>query len=117
MGIIYNNNRITIHLVETVFRNRVVDYINSNLYRFRSENRATFSSAILAEVIVLGLDNLSEEQLIENYLNNMRLIGTWAGSIEIEAITNMLNTNIMRNNELFYSENQIKMKLIIYILY
>ncbi|AXF97182.1 hypothetical protein SDAV_002249 [Spiroplasma phoeniceum P40] len=55
---------------------------------------------------MLGLDSLSEEQLIENYLNNMRLIGTWAGSIEIEAITNMLNTNIMRNNELFYLENQ-----------
>ncbi len=36
----------------------------------------------------------------------MRLIGSWAGSIEIEAITNILNTNIMRNNELFYLENQ-----------
>ncbi|WP_338990583.1 hypothetical protein [Spiroplasma endosymbiont of Seladonia tumulorum] len=67
---------------------------------------------------MLGLDNLSEEQLIENYLNNMRLIGTWTGSIEIEAITNMLNTNIMRNNELFYLENQNKNEINhIYIYY
>jgi len=61
-------------LIETGFRNRVVDYINSNLYRFRGENRATFSSAILAEVRVLGLEDLSEEQLIENYLNNIQKI-------------------------------------------
>ncbi len=75
------NSIISRYLIETVFRNRVVDYISFNLNRFRGENRATFSSAILADVRQLNPMDISDEQIIENYLNNIRLTGNWGGFI------------------------------------
>ncbi|WP_342263350.1 ankyrin repeat domain-containing protein [Spiroplasma endosymbiont of Clivina fossor] len=76
------------NLVINFFRNRVVDYIQSNLETIPNRNgELTFRSLIQ--------DN---NDIDTNYLEIMRQSSTWGGTPEIIAMSNLLNANISVNN-------------------
>ncbi len=80
------------NLVINFFRNRVVDYIQSNLDTIPNRNgELTFRSLIQ--------DN---NDIDTNYLEIMRQPSTWGGTPEIIAMSNILNANISVNNNGFY---------------
>ncbi|WP_339048835.1 OTU domain-containing protein [Spiroplasma endosymbiont of Colias croceus] len=54
-----------------------------------------------------GKKEIKEENQIKIILEKMRKNGTWGGSIEIEAMTNLLNCKINRNGEIFEPDNKI----------
>lgn len=80
------------NLVTNVFRNRVVDYIQSNL------------NMITNRVSELTFRNVIEEnnEIYFNYLERMRYSSAWGGTPEILAISNMLNSSITINNHASY---------------
>ncbi|WP_342263506.1 ankyrin repeat domain-containing protein [Spiroplasma endosymbiont of Clivina fossor] len=76
------------NLVINFFRNRVVDYIQSNLDTISNrDGELTFRSLIQ--------DN---NDIDTNYLEIMRQPSTWGGTPEIIAMSNILNANISVNN-------------------
>ncbi|WP_342264800.1 ankyrin repeat domain-containing protein [Spiroplasma endosymbiont of Clivina fossor] len=76
------------NLVINFFRNRVVDYIQSNLDTIPNRNgELTFRNLIQ--------DN---NDIDTNYLEIMRQPSTWGGTPEIIAMSNLLNANISVNN-------------------
>ncbi|UNF62731.1 OTU domain-containing protein [Spiroplasma poulsonii] len=81
-------NQTANNLVTSVFRNRVVDYIQSNLNMITNRGSE------------LTFRNLIQEnnEIANNYLNRMRQSSTWGGTPEILAMSNMLNSNITINN-------------------
>ncbi|WP_425377963.1 OTU domain-containing protein [Spiroplasma endosymbiont of Polydrusus pterygomalis] len=77
-------------LVQTLFRNRVVDYMRSRLDTFTTrDSELTFRDLIRIE---------RNDANIDNYLQGMRELSTWGGTPEIAAISNFLNSNIIVNN-------------------
>ncbi len=86
--ILYQDATIN-RLVRVVFRNRVVDYIESNLDIILNPlSRLTFS-------IIIQENN----DIDINYLERMRQQSTWGGTPEIIAMSNILNSNISVNND------------------
>lgn len=93
------NNSENIKLVKT-FRNRICDYIEQNLDKKRPENKADFKSMLLdSEINKKNIKSENKEKQIKTTLNEMRKNGTYTGSVEIEAICNILECNIIRVNE------------------
>ncbi|WP_339048797.1 OTU domain-containing protein [Spiroplasma endosymbiont of Colias croceus] len=96
-----------------IFRDRICDYIETNLNTKRPNNKANFRSALLDSEIANkffnkeGKKEIKEENQIKIILEKMRKNGTWGGSIEIEAMTNLLNCKINRNGEIFEPDNKI----------
>ncbi|WP_353306582.1 OTU domain-containing protein [Spiroplasma ixodetis] len=93
-----------------LFRNKVIDYIQENIKTNRGDNKATFESSVLGSEINNKLNhniNINKEEQIRKTLKEMRKDGTWGGSIEIEAICNILNCKISRNEEVFEPDHPI----------
>lgn len=86
------NNVIAQNLITNVFRDRVVDYIQSNL---------DMTTNLGSE---LTFRNIIQENngIVNNYLERMRQSSTWGGTPEILAISNILNSNISVNNHASY---------------
>lgn len=88
-----------------VFRNRICDYIETNLDTKRPNNKANFRSILLdSEINKKNKElypNNSEETQIRKTLEQIRKNGEITGSVEIEAICNILNCDIIRINESF----------------
>lgn len=88
-----------------VFRNRICDYIETKLDTKRPDNKANFRSMLLESEINKknkeSYPNNSEDTQIRKTLEQMRKNGEITGSVEIEAICNILNCNIIRINEDF----------------
>ncbi|WP_308149475.1 hypothetical protein [Spiroplasma sp. AdecLV25b] len=83
-----------------LFRSRICNYIKENLDTKRPPNKGDFKSLLLDSKInkkINPKDN--EEKQLETTLKEMRKNGNYAGSVEIEAICNILNCNIIRSNE------------------
>ncbi|MFW4370795.1 MAG: ankyrin repeat domain-containing protein [Spiroplasma sp. hy2] len=98
---LWYNDEIAIRLVTNVFRNRVVDYIETNLdnptqSNINNNQAESFRRAI--EISQNGFD-------VGEYLKGMRNINTWGGEIEILAMGNILNVNINENNIRIFTEN------------
>ncbi|UNF62747.1 ankyrin repeat domain-containing protein [Spiroplasma poulsonii] len=89
---LWYQNQTANNLVTNVFRNRVVDYIQSNLNMITNRGSE------------LTFRNLIQEnnEIDNNYLDRMREPSTWGGTPEILATTNMLNANISVNNDIPY---------------
>jgi hypothetical protein len=89
---LWYQNQIVNNLVTTVFRNRVVDYIQSNLNMITNRGSE------------LTFRNLIQENNVNasNYLERMRQSSTWGGTPEILAMSNLLNANISVNNHASY---------------
>ncbi|WP_425380717.1 hypothetical protein [Spiroplasma endosymbiont of Polydrusus pterygomalis] len=102
----FKNNKNLVSL----FRTHICNYIEENLEKNRGENKAIFKSSLLDSDINKKnkelYPNNSEETQIKKTLEQMRKDANWCGSIEIEAICNILNCNIIRNNEKFEPDNQ-----------
>ncbi|UNF61939.1 hypothetical protein [Spiroplasma poulsonii] len=89
---LWYQNQTANNLVTNVFRNRVVDYIQSNLNMITNRgSELTFRTIIE-----------SNNEIANNYLNRMRQSSTWGGTPEILAMSNMLNANISVNNHAPY---------------
>ncbi|WP_215826514.1 hypothetical protein [Spiroplasma endosymbiont of 'Nebria riversi'] len=82
-------------LVRVVFRNRVVNYIERNL------DNPTQSNANQAESFRSAIQ-ISENEVVNNYLDRMRNINAWGGEIEILAMNNLLNANISVGTDIPY---------------
>ncbi|WP_342224013.1 ankyrin repeat domain-containing protein [Spiroplasma endosymbiont of Asaphidion curtum] len=81
---LWYQDQIANNLIINVFRNRVVDYIQSHLDTIPNhDNELTFRSLIQ--------DN---NDVDTNYLERMRQPSTWGGVPEIIAMSNLLNANI-----------------------
>ncbi|WP_342262608.1 MULTISPECIES: ankyrin repeat domain-containing protein [unclassified Spiroplasma] len=84
-------------LVRVVFRNRVVDYIERNLDNPTQSN----ANGKQAESFLSAIQ-ISENEVVNNYLDRMRNINAWGGEIEILAMNNLLNANISVGTDIPY---------------
>ncbi|WP_339048323.1 OTU domain-containing protein [Spiroplasma endosymbiont of Colias croceus] len=101
----YRNSNI--QMLITQFRRRVIEYISLHLDdNHRQPSRARFREAIVAEERIFQHETSSsqipstttEENLTASYLTRMLESGQWGGTIEIEAMSDLLNTNIIVDN-------------------
>ncbi|WP_375317321.1 hypothetical protein [Spiroplasma endosymbiont of Virgichneumon dumeticola] len=77
-----------------LFRSRICNYIKENLDTKRPPNKGDFKSLLLDSKInkkINPKDN--EEKQLETTLKEMRKNGNYAGSVEIEAICNIIRSN------------------------
>ncbi|MFX4057100.1 MAG: OTU domain-containing protein [Spiroplasma sp. hy2] len=89
---LWYQDQTTNNLVTNVFRNRVIDYIQSHLDTIPTSNGE------------LTFRNLIQEnnEIDSTYLERMRQPSTWGGLSEIIAMANILNANISVNNDAPY---------------
>ncbi|WP_374696027.1 ankyrin repeat domain-containing protein [Spiroplasma endosymbiont of Polydrusus formosus] len=86
---LWYQDQIANNLVTTVFRNRVVDYIERNLDTISNHGSE------------LTFRNLIQEnnEIDVNYLERIRENNSWGDTPEIMAMSNLLNVNISVNND------------------
>lgn len=86
---LWYQDQTAINLITNVFRNHVVNYIQSHLDTISNRN-SEFTFINLIE---------ENNEIADNYLERMREPSALGGIPEILAMVNMLNTNISVNND------------------